>query len=53
VKNIAVIAVAQGVYQALAPGSTTLSATGDPQCRTAQPPCENPSTVFSITIIVQ
>ena len=44
---------AQGVYQALAPGQTTLEAQGEPICRTARPPCMLPTIVFSVTIVVQ
>jgi hypothetical protein len=52
VKNIAVIVGAQGVYDALAKGTAVLSAVGDPQCRTATPPCASPSIMFSVNIIV-
>ena len=52
VKNIAVIVGAQGVYAALAKGTTVLSAVGDPQCRTATPACASPSIMFSVTIVV-
>ena len=52
VKNIAVIVGAQGVYDALAKGSTVLSAVGDPQCRTDTPACASPSLMFSVTVIV-
>ena len=52
VPNIAVIAGAQGVYAAKQPGQTTLTATGDPVCRTAQPPCGAPSRAFHIQIVV-
>jgi hypothetical protein len=52
VKNIAVIVGAQGVYDALHEGIAVLSAVGDPQCRTATPPCESPSIMFSVTIVV-
>jgi photosystem II stability/assembly factor-like uncharacterized protein len=52
VVNITVIRGAQGVYEAHQAGTTTLSATGDPQCRQAQPPCGMPSRVFSITVAV-
>jgi hypothetical protein len=52
VKNIAVIVGAQGVYEALAPGTTTLSATGNPQCSATQMPCPDLAIAFSITVIV-
>ena len=46
VPNISVIAGAQGVYAAKQPGQTTLTASGDPVCRTAQPPCGAPVARF-------
>jgi predicted small lipoprotein YifL len=52
-KNIAVIRGAQGVYDALHAGKTNLTAVGDPICRQANPPCEQPSRVFKIQIVVQ
>jgi predicted small lipoprotein YifL len=52
-KNIAVIRGAQGVYDALRVGKTNLTAVGDPPCRQANPPCEQPSRVFKIQIVVQ
>jgi len=52
-KNIAVVRGAQGVYDALKAGKTTLTAAGDPVCRQATPPCERPSRVFTIQIVVQ
>ena len=51
-KNIAVVRGAQGVYTANQPGTVTLSAAGDPQCRQSQPPCAMPSIQFMITIVV-
>ena len=53
VVNILVVRGAQGVYSAHKAGTTTLSATGDPTCRQAQPPCERPSRMFSLQIAVQ
>ncbi len=50
--NVAVIRGAQGLYEAKKPGSTELTATGDPPCRKAQPPCAAPSIVFRITVVV-
>jgi hypothetical protein len=52
VKNIAVIVGAQGIYDALAKGTAVLSVVGDPQCRTATPPCASPTIMFSVTVIV-
>jgi hypothetical protein len=53
VVNITVVRGAQGVYDAHQAGTVTLSATGDPQCRQAQPPCAKPSIQFVVTIVVQ
>jgi len=52
VKNIAVIRGAQGVYQALKAGTTTLMAGGDPACRQSNPPCMRPSIAFELTVSV-
>lgn len=52
VRNITVIRGAQGVYEALQPGTATLSAVGDPACRQAKPPCGMPSTLFTVTLVV-
>jgi hypothetical protein len=53
VVNIMVIRGAQGVYKALAPGRTRLTAIGSWPCRQAHPPCMVPDRVFQITIVVQ
>jgi hypothetical protein len=53
VPNVFVIPGSQGLFQARQPGHTTLTATGDPACRQAQPPCAAPSMVFSVQIVVQ
>ncbi len=53
VKGIAVIRGAQGIYEARQPGTVTLSAAGDPQCRQSQPACALPSLLFSVTVIVK
>ena len=53
VMNIAVVRGAQGLYEAHKAGTTTLAATGDPQCRTAQPPCAAPSILFKVTVVVE
>ncbi|GAP12760.1 hypothetical protein LARV_00496 [Longilinea arvoryzae] len=52
VKNVMVILGAQGLYDALKPGTVTLSATGDPVCNQAVPSCKAPSIQFSIAIEV-
>ena len=43
----------QGVFEAHQAGRTSLAASGEPLCRSAQPPCMMPSIVFEITIVVQ
>ncbi len=53
VVNVLVIQGAQGIYEAKQPGTTTLTATGDPPCRKATPPCALPSRIFQIHIVVQ
>jgi carboxyl-terminal processing protease len=53
VVNITVVRGAQGVYEAHQPGSTRLTATGDPVCRRSQPPCAAPSRLFQMQIIVE
>jgi len=52
VRNVTVIRGAQGLYRALHPGSTTLTATGDPPCRSATPACAAPSLFFHLAIAV-
>ena len=42
----------QGLFEAVAPGTTTLTAFGDPPCRSLQPPCGLPSLVFRLTLVV-
>ena len=53
VLNITVPQGAQGVYQALRPGTTTLSAVGDPLCRRSTPPCAAPSILFELHVVVE
>ncbi|HEX7975875.1 MAG TPA: hypothetical protein VF498_15810 [Anaerolineales bacterium] len=53
VPNVTVIRGAQGLYEARQAGTTRLTASGDPVCRTAKPPCEMLSRMFEITIVVQ
>lgn len=50
--NVLVIRGAQGIYEAKLPGVTMLTATGDPPCRQAQPPCGAPSRLFRVQIAV-
>lgn len=52
VPNIMVIKGAQGIYDAHAVGTTTLSATGNPFCYSSKPPCLMPSILFEINIVV-
>jgi hypothetical protein len=51
--GVAVIRGAQGIYVAQAPGTATLTASGDPLCLRSKPSCKMPSVSFSITVIVQ
>jgi len=51
--GVMVIKGAQGIYDALAPGTAVLSATGDPHCRQSKPACGQPSILFSVTIVVK
>jgi hypothetical protein len=53
VKNIMVINGAQGVYQALKAGTTTMSISGDPVCRASTPPCMAPSLMIQVTVVVK
>lgn len=53
VVNVLTIRGSQGLYKAHKPGQTTLTATGDPTCRTAQPPCGAPSREFRLAVIVE
>jgi len=52
VRNITVIHGAQGVYEALNPGNATLTAIGEPVCRSSQPPCAMPSRLFQVPLAV-
>jgi hypothetical protein len=51
--GVMVIRGAQGIYDALAPGTATISATGNPLCLQSNPPCGAPSILFTITVIVE
>lgn len=51
--GITVVRGAQGVYEAKAPGTTVLQASGDPFCRQSQPPCMMPSRLFKVTLVVE
>lgn len=44
---------AQGIFQALAAGTTQFSAVGELPCHKSTPPCLAPTLVFQVTLIVQ
>jgi plastocyanin len=50
--NMMVINGAQGIYEAHNPGTTTLTAQGDPLCLSSTPRCAIPSILFRVDIIV-
>lgn len=52
VKNYTVVRGAQGVYETLKPGTTTLTADGEPGCRQSKPACMMPNRRFTLTIEV-
>ncbi len=52
VKGVMVIRGAQGLFEGRQPGTATLTATGDPQCRQSTPPCMLPSIMFQVNIVV-
>ena len=52
VVNVLVVKGAQGIYRAHKPGSAMLTATGDPICRKTTPPCQAPSILFKLNIVV-
>jgi hypothetical protein len=43
----------QGVYEAVRPGRTELTAVGDPPCRRARPACMAPSLLFRVHVLVR
>jgi photosystem II stability/assembly factor-like uncharacterized protein len=53
VVNITPIRGSQGVFEAHRPGRATLTATGNPTCRSSQPPCSLHSVAFQLTILVK
>ncbi|HZQ34303.1 MAG TPA: hypothetical protein VFD32_00105 [Dehalococcoidia bacterium] len=50
--GIALVREVQGLWEAIARGNATISATGDAPCRLATPPCSVPSLLFSATVNV-
>jgi hypothetical protein len=53
VPNVLTVIGSQGLYQAHKVGRTQLTATGEPPCRQAQPPCAMPSRGFLLNVVVQ
>ena len=51
--GVMVIQGAQGIYEALSPGTATLTAVGNPRCLQSTPPCAMPSILFRVTVIVE
>ena len=51
--GVMVVKDAQGIYDALAPGTTTLTAVGNPKCLQASPPCRMPTILFRVTLVVE
>ncbi len=51
--GIMVIKGAQGLFDALGTGATTLTAVGDPLCRKTTPPCGAPTILVKVTLIVE
>lgn len=44
---------AQGLFEALAAGATTLAATNEPACLKARPACKLPTRTFEVTVVVK
>jgi hypothetical protein len=51
-KDVTVMSGAQGVYMADKAGTITLTARGNPVCRTAQNPCKTPDRIFRVQVMV-
>lgn len=52
-KGVMVIQGAQGIYDALAPGTALLTAVGEPLCLKSSPPCGMPTILFKVTLVVE
>jgi hypothetical protein len=52
VPGVTLVRGAQGLYLAGQAGRTTITAVGDPACRSNQPPCMAPSLEWSATVVV-
>jgi len=53
VPGVTLVRGAQGLYRAQKAGQTTISAVGDPACRSSRPPCMAPSFHWSVTVDVR
>jgi hypothetical protein len=51
--GVMVIEGAQGVFDALAPGTATLQAVGEPGCLKSTPPCKIPTILFKVILTVE
>jgi hypothetical protein len=51
-KVVQPVAGAPGVYEAIAPGTVTISLSIAPACRSARPPCLLPNELFEVTLVV-
>jgi len=52
-KGVAVVQGAQGIFEALQPGTALLTAIGSPKCLQSNPPCKIPTVLFKVTLIVE
>jgi hypothetical protein len=52
VVNVLVVRGAQRIYVAIKPGLVALTAVGDPVCRKPNQPCEAPSRMFKLYVVV-
>lgn len=43
----------QGIFIARERGTGILKAVGEPACRQAQPPCERPSILFQVSVVIE
>jgi len=53
ISDISIINGSQSVFQARAPGSSTLTAYGNPKCYSETPPCLVPLLIYTVSVIVQ
>ena len=53
VTDVAIPEGAQGLFEALAAGTTSLVATNDPPCRKLRPACTLPTRSFEVTVVVK